>query len=109
MPAGGLLQIVSKSELSIRRLSNGVEGPFWAELRRCRLCSHVQEKRMLGEIFSKLECCYDNLMPSPQGRSSYKDERATGKKRETFRDYRLGRQHRRDTACRSECAIVESH
>lgn len=29
MPAGGLLQIVSKSELSIRRLSNGVEGPFF--------------------------------------------------------------------------------
>lgn len=107
MPAGGLLQFVSKSD--IRRLSNGVEGPFWAELPRCGLCSHVQEKRVLGEIFSKLECCYDNLMPSPQGRSSYKDERATGKKRETFRDYRLGLQHRRDTACRWECAIVESH
>lgn len=28
MPAGGLLQFVSK-ELSIRRLSNGVEGPFF--------------------------------------------------------------------------------
>lgn len=114
MPAGGLLQIVSKSELSIRRLQTALKDPFsWsrrrAERRRCGLCSHVQEKRVLGEIFSKLECCYDNLMPSPQGRSSYKDERATGKKRETFRDYRLGRQHRRDTACRSECAIVESH